>query len=185
MATAITNTPVTNFSLTGGGAIDWWKYGVTAGEYETSARNAVTRAIHGAYTIVPGYNGEKTSQSTFQWSNGTPIVSGSANAVALSCQETVASGWDITFDAVPSQRTFTLYFSVYSCTARITTHISDASHADIVDTVIAGASTEVTSKLVVTVQSTAATAVVSIHAEIISLPGGAAPYIAIAAATLG
>jgi hypothetical protein len=181
--TAVVLTTESNRNLTTEGALDWWKYGVTAGLYDTTAKDTTPRLIHGAYTLSAPFSGEKTVASTFQWSAGMPIATGSGVARALSCAQSINAGWTVSADVGNTQKTFTLYLSVYSCTATITTHISDASTADSTDTIVAALNTEVPGKLVVTVKGTNAAAVLTVTVAM-SAVSGATPYVALIASTL-
>ena len=173
-----------NLNLTTKGVVDWWKYGLAASAFDTSAKDIGARVIHGAYTLVPGYDAEAASPHTFQWSDGKPTVSASASARGLKCQATVSSGWEITIDANSALRTFTLFCTTFSCTSQITASMSDGSSANFSDTIAAANNTAVTAKYAVSFNSSTPGAKLTIRYEILSIPGATAPYLQISASTL-
>jgi hypothetical protein len=176
----------TGVNLTSLGSIDWWKYGITAATYDTSAKYIVTeRQIGGAYTIVPGFDSQNTSSQTFTWTDGIPTATGTANAQCLVSQATVGSGWEIIVKADDAnKRLFTLYGQVFSCTAKLTATISDSSSAGLSDTIVVGNGSTQDLNYAITFKPTTAGAYVTIRLEIVSIPGVTAPNLKLAASTL-
>jgi subtilisin-like proprotein convertase family protein len=173
-----------NVNLSVLGALDWWKYSVTNGDYETTAKVVTDRLIGGAYTIVPGFNAEGLGDSTFQWSNGSPIPTGSNNGMALRCQATVGSGWEITVKANQAEQKFTLFCATFSCTSRLTVSISDGSSAQLTDTIVCANNVLSTARYDIEFLSQTAGATITLRYEILSIPGATAPYLAVAASAL-
>lgn len=180
----ITIATASNLNLTAKGTIDWWKYGLAASAFDTSAKDIGARVINGAYTLAPGYDSEAASPHTFQWSDGKPLGSASASARGLKCQPTISSGWEITVKATPTARTFTLYLTTFSCTSQITVSISDGSSASFSDVIAAANNAAVSANYAITFGSATPGAIITIRYEILSIPGATAPYLQIAASTL-
>jgi chitodextrinase len=176
----------TGVNLTTNGTLDWWKYGITASTYDTSAKGIVTpRQIGGAYTIVPGFDSQTTSSQTFTWTDGIPTAAGTNNAQCLVSQGTVGSGWEITIQADDlAKRVFTLYCQTYSCTSKLTATISDNSSPGLSDTVIAGNGVTTDLSYAVVFKPTNPNAYVTLRYEILSIPGATTPNLKIAASTL-
>jgi len=173
-----------NVNLSSLGTLDWWKYGITPSVYDTTAKGSVARLIHGAFTIVPGFNADGNSAHTFQWSDGAPIASGSSNARTLRSQGTVGSGWELSVDCSSSTRKLTLFCTTFSCTSLLTVSLSDGASADVTDSVVSTNGVATVLKYEIEFDTPTVGATLDITYEITSIPGVTTPYLELSASTL-
>jgi hypothetical protein len=173
-----------NLNISTKGLLDWWKYANTLGYFETAAKNIATRLIGSAYTKPPGFDGEKNTTQSFQWTGGIPVATGTGIARGLTCQNAVNGGWTMNVNTSMSSRLFTLYFEVFSCTATFTVTMPGSGATAYADTVVASSGAFVAGNYAITFRDVIENGNLVINFNIGSVISATASTITILASTL-